>query len=421
MILEYGNLIYFIANLFRVFSINLFLETIFSKHQLRCSQKSKYVIFSFYYLLNSIIYLHYRTPIITVLSNLLLFFLLTLPYYSTVYKRLFVTFCIFLSGILCETIVSRTAILILGPTPSIQIITYTVSNFLFYIVVLLTKSVIGQNEHIYEKEHWAVLIMIPSISAFADILVIYGTYTQWITVSIIICLFLINIAFFYLYQIIVSNYEIEIENHSLLLQNKAYQQQLDMIHATEERLNRIRHDFKNHLIALEELAHTDEKRELKEYLQKLGREYQLPEKYVYTGNQVLDGLINHKLKIMTSAGAEVKIKIQIPENLKINPFDLVVIIGNLLDNAIDALNKQREGYFEIHITYKQGMLLITTKNTYDGIIIKHGNKLVSTKKNAKEPHGIGLSNVRRIIEKYQGEMIIDTENQIFNVYIILYI
>ena len=60
MILAYSHVIYLIANIFRVFSINLFLETIFSKDNLRCSQELKRTIFILYYLFNSIIYLHYR-------------------------------------------------------------------------------------------------------------------------------------------------------------------------------------------------------------------------------------------------------------------------------------------------------------------------------------------------------------------------
>lgn len=333
MILEYRHIIYLIANIFRVFSINLFLETIFSKNNLRCSQELKRTIFILYYISNSFIYLHYRIPIITVFSNLCLFFFLTLPYYSTMCKRIFVVFCIFLLGILCETIVSRSSILILGHIPSIEVITYTISNFLFYIVVILTKSILGREERIYQKGRWAVLIMIPSISAFTDILALYGGYEQWITVSVIFCLFLINIAFFYLYQIVVSNYEVEIQNQSLMLQNKAYQQQLDMIHATEDSLKRARHDFKNHLIALEELSKSHERTDLQEYFQKLGREYQLSEDYICTGNTILDGLMNHKLKIMTATGAVIDTKMQIPENLDVNSFDLVVVIGNLLDNA----------------------------------------------------------------------------------------
>lgn len=421
MELTYGNLIYLIANFFRVFSINVFLETIFSVDHLRCSQDLKRAIFILYYVLNSIIYLHYRIPIVTVFSNLFLFFLLTLPYFCAIYKRIFAVFCIFVLGILCETIVSRSSILILGYIPSIEVITYTVSNFLFYIVVLLAKSVLGQEERIYQKGRWAVLIMIPCISAFTDILVLYGGYEQWITVSVIFCLFLINIAFFYLYQIVISNYEIEIQNQSLMLQNKAYQQQLDMIHTSEESLKRAKHDFKNHLIALEKLTGSDNETELKEYFQKLGREYQLSEDYICTGNNILDGLINHKLKIMSATGAAIDIRIQIPENISVNSFDLVVVIGNLLDNAIESLSKQKQGFFNIDIDYKQGMLLINAKNTYEGEIIKKGETLISTKKDAKEVHGIGLSNIRHVIEKYHGEMIIETENHIFDAHIIMYI
>lgn len=336
-------------------------------------------------------------------------------------KRIFVVFCIFLLGILCETIVSRSSILILGHIPSIEVITYTISNFLFYIVVILTKSILGREERIYQKGRWAVLIMIPSISAFTDILALYGGYEQWITVSVIFCLFLINIAFFYLYQIVVSNYEVEIQNQSLMLQNKAYQQQLDMIHATEDSLKRARHDFKNHLIALEELSKSHERTDLQEYFQKLGREYQLSEDYICTGNTILDGLMNHKLKIMTATGAVIDTKMQIPENLDVNSFDLVVVIGNLLDNAIESLSKQKKGSFQIEISYRQGTLLINAKNTYEGEIIRKGETLISTKKNATEAHGIGLSNVRRVIEKYDGEMMIDTEDNLFNVHIIVYI
>lgn len=131
--------------------------------------------------------------------------------------------------------------------------------------------------------------------------------------------------------------------------------------------------------------------------------------------------MNHKLKIMMATGATIDTKMQIPENIDINSFDLVVVIGNLLDNAIEALSKQEKGNFEIEISYRQGILLINAKNTFKGEIIKRGETLISTKKNATEAHGIGLSNVRRVIDKYDGEMMINTDNQFFSVHIVMYI
>lgn len=122
-----------------------------------------------------------------------------------------------------------------------------------------------------------------------------------------------------------------------------------------------------------------------------------------------------------ATGATIDTKMQIPENMDINSFDLVVVIGNLLDNAIEALSKQEKGNFEVEISYRQGILLINAKNTFKGEIIKRGETLISTKESAKEAHGIGLSNVRRVIDKYDGEMMINTDNQFFSVHIVMYI
>lgn len=421
MVLEYRHLIYLIGNIFRVFGMNLFLEIIFSKRNLRCSLMWKRVMLIWYYVINSWIYLFFNTQEVTIVSNIILFFILTLPYRGTIWKRVFSVCCIFLMGMLCETIVSGLAILIIERTEVIEVITYTLSNFLFYIIVIFSKNFIGQEESIYQKKKAVVLILIPTISSFADFILLYGSYEQWITVTVILCLCIINLAFFYLYQAVVSNCEVEMQNQSLMLQNKAYQQQLDMIHATEDSLKRARHDFKNHLIALEELSKGDERTDLQEYFQKLDREYQLSDDFIYTGNKILDGLMNHKLKIMMATGAVIDTKMQIPENIDVNSFDLVVVIGNLLDNAIESLSKQKNGSFKMEIDYKQGMLLIYANNTYEGEIKRKGDILISTKKNAPESHGIGLSNVRRIIEKYDGEMLIDTEKNLFSVHIIMYI
>lgn len=379
MFLEYSNLIYLITNMFRVFSINLLLGFIFSEYNLRCSKFWKNLTLICYYILNSYIYLFYENQEITILSNLMFFFILTLLYKVTIYKRLFGICCIFLMGMLCETIVSGIAILILGNVNIIEVITYTLSNFLFYIVVILSKNIFAKEERYYPKKKTVVLILIPIISSFADFLLLYGNYEQWITVGVIFCLMMINLAFFYLYHAVVRNCEAETENQLLQLQNKAYQQQLDMIHATEDSMERARHDFKNHLIALEELTRVDERDELKKYFKKLDQEYRLSVDYINTGNKMLDGLINNKIELMKLGGTVTKIRMEIPERMEMDSFDLVVIIGNLLDNAIEALTNQEHGSFQMEIRYDKGVLHICIKNTYRGKIIKQGGLLLSTK------------------------------------------
>lgn len=375
-----------------------------------------------YYVLNSIIYLRYQIPIVTVLSNLVLFLFLTLPYSSIIYKRIFAVCCIFLLGVLCEAVVGHTMIWLLGYNTSVKVIVYTLSNFLFYVIIVIIKGFFDQQEErVYQKCRWVILITIPSISSFANVILLRGKYEHWITVTVIACLFIINIAFFYLYQIIIRTYEIEIENQSLLLQNKAYQQQLDMIRALEDSLQRAKHDFKNHLIALEKLTKLNETEELKEYFQKMDQAYFPTGNCISTGNEILDGLINSKLKTLKLIGASIETHIQIPEKIGIDSFDLVVIIGNLLDNAIEALSKQKLGNFYIEIRYEKGMLFINSRNNYVGEIITKGKVLISTKSESAEVHGIGLNNVKRVVDQYYGEMSIHTENHIFHIHIVMYV
>lgn len=422
MLLEYSALIYLIANFFRVFSINLFLETCFSRKNLRCLPEVKNVTIILYYIFNSAIYLKYQIPVVTVFSNLILFFFLTLPYSSKMYQRIFVICCIFLLGVLCETVVGRTMIWLFGYTTSVKVIVYTVSNFLFYVIIVIVKGFFVQDkERIYQKRIWLMLITIPAISSFADVILLRGNYEQWITVAVVACLFVINIAFFFLYRMIVSSCETELQNQSLILQNKAYQQQLDMIHASKERLQRAKHDFKNHLIALERLMNPEKTKELQAYLQKMEQEYFLTENCVATGNEILDGLINSKLKTIQMMGADMDIKMQIPEKINVNGFDLVVVIGNLLDNAIEALSNQKKGKFCLEMRYDKGMLFIHSSNTYTGEIIRRGKSFISTKRASEEVHGIGLHNVKRVIDQYHGDIVIHTENNLFSIKVVMYI
>lgn len=92
-----------------------------------------------------------------------------------------------------------------------------------------------------------------------------------------------------------------------------------------------------------------------------------------------------------------------------------------LDNAIEALSKQKLGNFYIEIRYEKGMLFINSRNNYVGEIITKGKVLISTKSESAEVHGIGLNNVKRVVDQYYGEMSIHTENHIFHIHIVMYV
>lgn len=420
-VLGYSEIIYLISNAFRIFAINLFLEVFFSKKNLRWSGIAQRIVLSTYFIINSTVYLFGRNPMLTVITNAILFAVLTLPYKSSILRRIFATCSIFMIGVICEGIVARTAILLYGPSPIIEIITYVLSNFLLYFIILIMRRFFGEHEEILlPKTHWLCITIIPCISSIADIVLILGGYEQWVNVTIISSLFLINIAFFYLYVQVVEKYEVEIQNQSLAQQNKAYHQQAIVIRSAEDNMKRLQHDFKNHLIALKQMSNCKNE-SFEDYVQVLEEKLEVNTEYVMTGNKILDGIINYKLQILYDSGVKVHLNIKIPDNISINDYDVVVILGNLLDNAVRALQEQKNGVFQMEFLYNRGTIFLHMRNSYIGEIKKNGDVYVTTKKEFNECHGIGLNNVKRIVEKYNGEISINSQENFFDVEIIMYI
>ncbi len=420
--LVYSELIYLISNTFRIFAIKLFLELFFSKKNLRWPKWTEWGVLYLYFIINSSVYLTARNPIITIITNAILFVILTLPFKSSLWRRLFATCSIFMIGVICEGFVARTAILILGPTPAIEIITYVLSNFLLYFIVLIMRRFVREQERIFlPKIHWLCITIIPGISSIADIALILGGYEQWVNVTVISCLFIINIAFFYLYAQVVEKYEIEMQNQSLAYQNKAYQQQVLVIRTAEDNIKRLQHDYKNHLIALREMTGDHKASTLKEYVRNLEEKIELSSQFSMTGNESIDGLINYKLQMMYDLGVKADLNIHIPEDLNIPSSDMVVILGNLLDNAIRALQEEEHGVFQMDFLYNRGAIFLRIRNSYVGKIKQRGSTFLTTKTETDEPHGIGLNNVKLMVEKYNGEFTIRAEENYFNVEISMYV
>lgn len=145
--------------------------------------------------------------------------------------------------------------------------------------------------------------------------------------------------------------------------------------------------------------------------------------YSNTGNIALDSVINYKVSKMVESGIDVEINIALPETLEIDEDDFVIIIGNLLDNAAEATGKINNGgkkYIYMDYEYDMGSVWICVKNNFENEIKIQGDKFITGKKD-KNIHGIGLQSIKSTIEKYNGQMDISVEGNIFVVNIILYL
>lgn len=136
---------------------------------------------------------------------------------------------------------------------------------------------------------------------------------------------------------------------------------------------------------------------------------------------MVDSIINYKLRSISDWNVAVTVDIVIPTELPIEIVDLSTILTNLLDNAVQALQKtdgKRE--LKIAMTYRKGMLFIAVKNTYPGKVHYENGEIVTTKEDT-ESHGYGLKNVESAAEKYDGICQLHHNDVYFDAEVALYL
>lgn len=173
-----------------------------------------------------------------------------------------------------------------------------------------------------------------------------------------------------------------------------------------------RHDYHNHIQTL--LALSREEKQTREYLLKLNDDLTTVDTVIKTGNVMIDAILNSKLSLIKSKSIEVNAKAVVPAKLQISEIDLCVIIGNLLDNAMESCLRQSDDsnrFIRVFIGMLKGQLYISVCNSVSEKIIKSGKSYLSVKDS--ENHGFGLMRIDRIAEKYSGYVNRQNEDGVF--------
>lgn len=175
-----------------------------------------------------------------------------------------------------------------------------------------------------------------------------------------------------------------------------------------------RHDYHNHIQTMKAHLVLGQTNELLEYLGKLDNDLTSVDTVIKTGNVMVDAILNSKISLALSRKIKVNAKAIVPKELKISEIDLCVIIGNLLDNAMEACLKQpgeEDRFIRVYIGILKEQLYISVSNSVDGQIIKNGKTYLSTKNSVS--HGYGLLRIDKIVEKYSGYLNRQDEEGVF--------
>jgi len=198
-----------------------------------------------------------------------------------------------------------------------------------------------------------------------------------------------------------------------------YRQQLYYMKNLEDLTDRLkseRHDFNHHLGVIYGLLESGDADKASEYASQLVKTAGNYQNLVNVPYPMVRAMLNYKLSAAKEKNIRLKLHVGIPEGLALPEFDLTVILGNLLDNAIEACMTADESdrYIGFNMFYKPDYLIIQTENPVSGASEPQHSSCVTTKSDA-ENHGYGLRNIEFLAQKHNGFMKTARENGVFKV------
>lgn len=214
-----------------------------------------------------------------------------------------------------------------------------------------------------------------------------------------------------------------------LEQKKAaqYQSQAAVYQMMEQQYSqaeRLRHDLKNHVLALRGLWEERAWDKLGDYLKRMEDSAQFGANEEATGNRAVDALLFQKRKMAEDRQIVWECDVQIPKRCRISEFDLCVLFGNILDNAVEACMRLQQGereagrrpFINVQARTVKKCFLLEVRNSMREAE-KQGNRFVE--KENLQGHGIGLLNVGDVVRGYDGAMNTEIQNGVFDISVLL--
>ena len=219
-----------------------------------------------------------------------------------------------------------------------------------------------------------------------------------------------------LYGIIFSGhsiYELRRQKEISEIQNKLQREYFQKLLARETETKRFRHDIINDLLQFQNYCANKKYDKLEHYLENtLGAVYEIHNNYYNVGNDIVNTVLNYYLLPLKESHT-ISVQGYISEKISIDERELCILVSNMVKNAVEALQKIKDGYLWIKIREGEEFLYIEVKNSFQGeVVFDKKGMPISSKKN-RENHGIGTYNIIDIAKKNGGTYQIEIEEQVF--------
>ncbi len=185
-------------------------------------------------------------------------------------------------------------------------------------------------------------------------------------------------------------------------EEKLVASQLDEMNQLYMTMRGWRHDYHNHMQKIRAHLALGEYDQVQEYINLMETELDAVDIRYKSGNTGVDAMLNSKLTLAEKKGLRIKCDAELPKKLSCNPVDLCVLLGNLIDNAIEACEKMdpsQDRFIRIYMCVRKKQFYLSVSNATSEVIRKLDKEYITNKRGN---HGNGLRRINKVVEKNNG-------------------
>ncbi|MFZ7121334.1 MAG: sensor histidine kinase [Eubacteriaceae bacterium] len=405
------------------------------------TQKHKYLLVFLLGLLGSVFKIFLQNQVLdTAIFYIIIFIVINLFFDGVVYKKIIAFGSFLLVNIAIENVIvimffnifDVSISQILGE-PRYNILAIFLSKLILYIWVSYYSLKNNNNKYhsiiISDKKLIIEITSLFLLAVFVLILLlsIYiefeldqsDIFINWHVIFICfsgVCVLCVNI-----YNSIMKVYNKQMELN-LIIQKKQIEYKNNVeINITIESIRAIKHDMANHLSVISGYIKCEHSDDALDYIKNLSQPLQAIDELLAINHPVVSSILCSKTMLARKRNIEIKIKNELVSDIKVNDIDLTILLGNVLDNAIEACMNvnDKEKLIKVHILTNKDNFILECTNTMNSNYIKIEEDKFITSKGDKINHGIGLKNIQSIVKKHFGDVNIKIEDNMFKIETIL--
>lgn len=294
----------------------------------------------------------------------------------------------------------------------------TFSRVLAFGMVFGIKKMLGsKTTDIFTVREWYALAVVSLVTIFSVITITFETdWEKYASRPIIVDSFHIHILAgilcinFIGYYLIHSITEREIKLREYAVFREKVKNETAMYRSVSENLEKQRrrtHEYKNQLATISALAAEGAYQELRAYIEKIETTLQHRMDAVDTNHIIVNAILNTKYREAVSRGIVFVLKVNDLSALKMEEEDIVVILSNLLNNALEACERCEDKLIKLKFVLENGQTVISVKNSMASEPVVENGTLLTSKTKDTEEHGVGIQNVVETVEKCGGRYMVD--------------